>query len=77
MARYNKNLLAKFKIRGSSDVIVAAMIVIIVGIIIIPLPTAILDVLLACSLASGLLMLLMTLFITEPLEMCFQPYCYW
>ncbi|MEA4924149.1 MAG: flagellar biosynthesis protein FlhA [Syntrophomonadaceae bacterium] len=73
MVQYSNNILKNFKLRGNSDIIVAAAIVAIVGIIIIPMPTPVLDVLLACSLASGLIMLLMSLFITEPLQMSIFP----
>jgi len=73
MAKINSNVLSKFKISGNSDIIVAALIVAIVGIIIIPLPTEVLDVLLACSLTSGLIMILMTLFITKPLQISVFP----
>lgn len=73
MAKANRGILENFQIRGNSDVIVAAVIVGIVGIIIVPLPTQLLDVLLACSLASGIIMLLITLFITEPLEVSVFP----
>ena len=73
MAKINSNLVRKFKIRGNSDIVVAALIVAIVGIIIIPLPTEVLDVLLACSLTSGLIMILMTLFITKPLQISVFP----
>jgi len=73
MVKNNNSILANFKLQGNSDIIVAALIVAIVGIIIIPLPTPILDVLLACSLASGLIIMLMSLFITEPLQMSVFP----
>ncbi len=70
---FKKNVLPKFNIHGKSDVIVAALIVGIVGIMVIPMPTAILDVLLAFSLASGLILILITLFIAEPLQMSIFP----
>lgn len=73
MARMIQGIMHNFQVRGNSDIIVAAIVVMIVGIIIIPLPTQVLDVLLAFSLASGLIMLLMTLFITEPLEISVFP----
>lgn len=73
MERSNQGLLSYFQIRGNSDIVVAAVIVFVVGIIIVPLPTPVLDVLLACSLATGLILLLMTLFITEPLEISVFP----
>jgi flagellar biosynthesis protein FlhA len=73
MAKNSNNILANIKFKGSSDVIVAALVVAIVGIIIIPMPTPVLDVLLACSLASGLIMMLMSLFITEPLQISIFP----
>ncbi len=65
--------LKDIKFRGNSDVLVAGLIVAIVGIIIIPMPTGILDVLLACSLASGIIMMLMSLFISEPLQISVFP----
>ncbi|NLV21144.1 MAG: flagellar biosynthesis protein FlhA [Syntrophomonadaceae bacterium] len=73
MERSNQGVLSYFQIRGNSDIVVAAVIVFVVGIIIVPLPTPVLDVLLACSLATGLILLLMTLFITEPLEISVFP----
>ncbi len=65
--------LKDIKLRGHSDVLVAGFIVAIVGIIIIPMPTSILDVLLACSLASGIIMMLMSLFVSEPLQVSVFP----
>lgn len=65
--------LKDIKFRGNSDVLVAGLIVAIVGIIIIPMPTGILDVLLACSLASGIIMMLMSLFVSEPLQISVFP----
>jgi flagellar biosynthesis protein FlhA len=73
MAKVNQGIFKNYQIRGNSDIIVAALVLGIVGIIIIPLPTQILDVLLACSIACGIMMLLMSLFITEPLEISVFP----
>jgi len=74
MARpLNREWLNEIKLRGNSDVLVAGLIVAIVGIIIIPMPTGILDVLLACSLATGIIMMLMSLFISEPLQISVFP----
>ncbi len=73
MAKINQGVLKNFQIFGNSDIIVAAAVVCMVGMIIIPLPTQLLDILLACSLASGIIILLMSLFITEPLEMSIFP----
>jgi flagellar biosynthesis protein FlhA len=68
-----KNFLKNFKVQANSDITVAALVVCIVGIIIIPLPTLVLDVLLTCSLTIGLILLLMSLFITEPLDISIFP----
>ncbi|HWQ76450.1 MAG TPA: flagellar biosynthesis protein FlhA [Syntrophomonas sp.] len=65
--------LQKYRLGGRSDMVIAAVVVAIVGIIIIPLPTPLLDILLACSLASGIIMLLMSLFITDALELSVFP----
>ena len=71
--RLNSSILQKIQLRGSSDMIVAALVVASVGIMVIPMPTALLDVLLACSLASGIMMILITLFIVEPLQISVFP----
>ena len=73
MAKVNQGIFEKFQTQGNSDIIVAALVIGIIGVIIIPLPNPLLDVLLACSIACGIMMLLMSLFITEPLEISVFP----
>ena len=58
---------------GYSDIIIAALIVATVVVLVIPIPTQLLDLLLACSLAMGMIILLTTLFITEPLQLSVFP----
>ncbi|MGI6452788.1 MAG: flagellar biosynthesis protein FlhA [Syntrophomonadaceae bacterium] len=56
-----------------SDLLIAAAVVAIVILIVLPIPTQLLDILLACSLTIGLIMLLSTLFIQEPLQLAIFP----
>jgi flagellar biosynthesis protein FlhA len=64
---------AKSVIQKSNDMIIAGMIVGIILMIIIPLPPALLDVLLVFSMTFGLVILLITMFTTEPLQFSVFP----
>ncbi len=55
------------------DVIIAVVLLSIVLIIILPVPTALMDVLLVVNIAVSLLVLLMTVYITEPLQFASFP----
>ncbi len=61
------------KLTNQSELLIATLIVSIVIIIVIPVPPIILDILLTCSLSLGLIVLLSTLFVTEPLQLSIFP----
>ena len=74
MVTYKNWLVTLFnKLGGHSDIIIAALIVATVVVLVIPIPTQLLDLLLACSLAIGMVILLTTLFINEPLQLSVFP----
>ncbi|MDO8461320.1 MAG: type III secretion system export apparatus subunit SctV [Deltaproteobacteria bacterium] len=56
-----------------SDLILAALVISVLGMIIIPLPPAILDILLIIDLAIGVIILLVSLYISEALKMASFP----
>ena len=56
-----------------SDVLLAVGVIAILGIIIVPMPTAILDVLLALNITLALVILMVALYTTEPLEFSVFP----
>ena len=58
---------------GSADAVVAAFVVTIVVMMVVPLPTALLDVLIAANLTFALVVLLMTMYTQEPLEIAVFP----
>ncbi|KJR98171.1 MAG: flagellar biosynthesis protein FlhA [Peptococcaceae bacterium BRH_c4a] len=60
-------------IKRNTDMVIAAMIIGILLMIIIPLPPAVLDVLLVISISIGLVILLITMFTTEPLQFSIFP----
>ncbi|MBI1910152.1 MAG: type III secretion system export apparatus subunit SctV [Deltaproteobacteria bacterium] len=62
------NLIAKY-----SDLILAALVISVLGMIIIPLPPAVLDVLLIIDLAIGVIILLVALYISEALKIASFP----
>lgn len=64
---------AKSYMKSSSDLIIAGLVVGIILLIIIPLPPAVLDVLLVFSMTLGLVVLVITLFTTEPLQFSIFP----
>lgn len=61
------------EIKKSTDLIIAGLILLIVLMIIIPLPPGVLDVLLVMSITLGLVVLLITMFTTEPLQFSIFP----
>lgn len=68
----NKDL-NKFKLKNNLDVLVAFGVIGIVLMIIIPLPTFILDILIAFNIAISIVIMLMTLFTTEVLQFSVFP----
>jgi len=60
-------------LKRNTDMIIAAMVIGILLMIIIPIPPAVLDVLLVFSISIGLVILLITLFTTEPLQFSVFP----
>ncbi|MDX1917047.1 MAG: flagellar biosynthesis protein FlhA [Rickettsiaceae bacterium] len=62
------NIIGKY-----SEFILASMIIFILIILVIPVPTAILDILLALSITLSLIILMTTLFISKPLELSVFP----
>ncbi|WP_035268356.1 flagellar biosynthesis protein FlhA [Desulfitibacter alkalitolerans] len=61
------------KVLGYTDIIIAALIISIVLIIVIPVHPSVLDVLLTLSLAIGVIVILTTMFITRPLQFSVFP----
>ena len=55
------------------DVIIALGVLGIVMVIILPIPTVLMDVLLVVNIAASLLILLMSIYITEPLQFASFP----
>jgi flagellar biosynthesis protein FlhA len=64
---------SKFNIRSKSDIVVAFGVIGIVMMIIIPLPTIILDILLALNITISIVIILMTMFTTEVLQFSSFP----
>jgi flagellar biosynthesis protein FlhA len=61
------------KITRHSDIVLAIMIVCIIGILVLPLPPTILDFLLAFNITLALVVLLVTMYIKQPLELSVFP----
>lgn len=61
------------KITKHSDIILALMIVGIIGILVLPLPPVVLDFLIAFNITLSLVVLLVTMYITRPLELSVFP----
>ena len=61
------------KLTRHSDVVLAIMIVCIIGILILPLPPTVLDFLLAFNITLSLVVLLVTMYIRQPLELSVFP----
>ncbi len=64
---------ARQKILKYNDMIIASLVIGIIFVIIIPVPPLLLDVFLILSITIGLLILLMTLFTTQPLQFSIFP----
>ncbi|MHC4832119.1 MAG: FHIPEP family type III secretion protein, partial [Planctomycetota bacterium] len=56
-----------------ADVLLATAIIVIVGLMLVPLPTALLDILLTANIAIGLTILLTALYIAEPVKLSSFP----
>lgn len=63
----------KTQLRRNMDLLIAGLLVGIVLLIVIPMPPRVLDVLLAISITSGLVILLVTMFTTDPLQFSVFP----
>jgi len=61
------------KLVGRSDIILAFAVIAIVGVLVIPLPTGILDFALAFNITFSLVILLSTMYITRPLDLSVFP----
>ena len=59
--------------RGNSDIALAVGVIMILVLMIIPLPAMILDVLLALNISAGLILLLVSLYLINPLEISVFP----
>jgi type III secretion protein V len=58
---------------GLADAVLAALVVAVVGLMIVPLPTWLLDILLATNLATSVAVLLVTLYVTDALKIAAFP----
>ena len=56
-----------------SDILLAASVIIILGVMIVPVPPFLMDILLTFNIALTLIILLMTLYVTRPLELSVFP----
>jgi flagellar biosynthesis protein FlhA len=61
------------KLQSNSDLMLAAGVLLILALLIIPLPAFLLDVLLALNIAVAILILMVSLYITSPLELSVFP----
>ena len=61
------------KITRHADIVLAACIVSVIGILVLPLPPAVLDFLLAFNITMSLIVLLVTMYIKRPLELSVFP----
>jgi flagellar biosynthesis protein FlhA len=61
------------RILGSSDILMAVAVVGIVGMMVVPLPAAVLDILQVVNIAGALTILLVSMYIMEPLEFSVFP----
>ena len=60
-------------IGNNSDIVLSVAVICIIGLMIIPLPPMLLDVLLAANIAFAILILMVSLYITNPLEISVFP----
>ena len=58
---------------GHTDVLVALGVITILGVMVVPLPTYILDFFLTLNISLALLLLMLTIYITAPLELSVFP----
>ena len=56
-----------------SDIIVAALMIIIISLMVIPIPTSALDVLMVINLAISLMVLLVSMYLQQPLDFASFP----
>jgi flagellar biosynthesis protein FlhA len=61
------------RIAGQSDILLAVGVISILSVMVIPLPTAILDILLVVNITLALVVLLVSMYLTEPLEFSVFP----
>lgn len=61
------------RIAGHTDVLLAVGVITILGVMIIPLPTYVMDFLLTLNVSLALLVLMLTIYITKPLELSVFP----
>ena len=61
------------RLAGQSDVLLAIGVITILSVMIIPLPTFIMDFLLTLNVSLALLVLMLTIYITKPLELSVFP----
>ena len=61
------------KVAGRQDVIVSAMLVVAVFMMILPLPTTLVDVLIALNLGMSIILLMIAIYIRDPLEFSAFP----
>ena len=61
------------KVLGQTDILLAVGIIAIVGMLIIPLPTALLDMFLTVNIASGVVILLVAIYTEDPMKFSVFP----
>ena len=71
MNQPRKTLFSRFS--GQSDILLAVGVISILSVMVIPLPTAILDILLVVNITLALVVLLVSMYLTEPLEFSVFP----
>jgi flagellar biosynthesis protein FlhA len=62
-----------FKLPAASEVVMGALVLSLVGIIVMPLPEVLIDVVIALNLALGIVLLMMALYVQRPLDMAAFP----
>ncbi|MFH0886790.1 MAG: FHIPEP family type III secretion protein, partial [bacterium] len=72
-ALINIDLKALKELFSISDFLVATALVVIIGLIIIPLPTFVLDILITLNISLALVILIVAIFLREPLEFAAFP----
>jgi type III secretory pathway component EscV len=58
---------------SASDIILACVVIMIVGLMIVPIPTAVLDVLLVLNMGIGIVVLLIAMYLSQPLDFAAFP----